>query len=89
VNPDGVAFGDLFYRGYSRRIPVPDLAGFIPGERARLPAGTRWHLPRPSAGAYRLLYLAVVASPGINTINPIDAIRLSRARLRARMMCIF
>ncbi len=23
----GVAFGDLFYRGYSRRIPVPDLAG--------------------------------------------------------------
>jgi uncharacterized membrane protein len=23
----GMAFGDLFYRGYSRRIPVPDLAG--------------------------------------------------------------
>jgi uncharacterized membrane protein len=23
----GVAFGDLFYRGYRRRIPVPDLAG--------------------------------------------------------------
>jgi uncharacterized membrane protein len=23
----GVAFGDLFYRGYSRRIPVPDIAG--------------------------------------------------------------
>jgi uncharacterized membrane protein len=23
----GVAFGDLFYRSYSRRIPVPDLAG--------------------------------------------------------------
>ena len=26
----GVAFGDLFYRGYSRRIPVPDLAGSFP-----------------------------------------------------------
>ena len=23
----GVAFGDLFYQGYSRRIPMPDLAG--------------------------------------------------------------
>jgi uncharacterized membrane protein len=23
----GIAFGDLFYRGYSRRIPVPDLVG--------------------------------------------------------------
>ena len=23
----GIAFGDLFYRGYRRRIPVPDLAG--------------------------------------------------------------
>lgn len=23
----GVAFGDLFYRGYRRRIPLPDLAG--------------------------------------------------------------
>ena len=50
----GVAFGDLFYRGYRRRFPLPDLSRIVSGERTRIPgAKFAGHISRSSAGANR------------------------------------